>query len=151
MNAQENIHTSFRKKEEHEEPKKTSTPHYYYSNIQSYVEHYYEELYDAHYEEDKEALSYLVKAIKEKDVDWFKDDYEKTLQYSKLDGGVCRFNYICCKTVMYKGGGLNLKKQERLQHNIESSQYLLKEFPGYVKLNPKKMGEILLRTPKAGV
>jgi len=81
----------------------------------------------------------------------FKDDYEKTLQYSKLDGGVCRFNYICCKTVMYKSGGLNLKKQERLQHNIESSQYLLKEFPEYVKLNPKKMGEILLRSPKAGV
>jgi hypothetical protein len=76
MNAQESIRKpTHKKEEEQEEPKKTSTPHYYYSNVQSYVEHFYEEKYDYFYEEDKEALSELVKAIKEKDVNWFKDDY----------------------------------------------------------------------------
>lgn len=77
-----------------------------------------------------------------------KDDYERSLHFYKRDGGVLRFNYICAKTKMYKSGGLNMSQQQRLMENKESCKTLITLFPGLVRMNTRKEGEIILLSKK---
>lgn len=74
----------------------------------------------------------------------FKEDYERTLRFFQRDGGILRLNSICAKTKMYQSGGIGLKHKERLQHNMKSTKDLIDLFPGLVKMNQRKEGEIML-------
>lgn len=74
----------------------------------------------------------------------YKDDYERTLLYATADGGVVRFNNVVAKTKMGAKGGLDTAVQHRLHENKKAAAMLMKKFPGLVRLNPKREGEILL-------
>jgi len=78
----------------------------------------------------------------------WKDDYERCLFYSKQDGGVIRFNDIACKTKLGAKGGLNTPNEKRLQENKKSIQYLMSKYPEYLRLNPRRPGEILMKLRK---
>lgn len=80
-----------------------------------------------------------------------KDDYERVLRFYKRDGGVLRINYVCAKTKMYASGGINLKKKQRLKENMESAKRLIDLFPGLVRANKKREGEIILSLPRGDV
>lgn len=80
----------------------------------------------------------------------YKEDYERTLWFSEKDGGVLRFNNVAAKTRMGAKGGLDTEIKERLRHNKDSSQYLMEQYPDYVRLNPRREGEILLKQPAVG-
>jgi len=74
----------------------------------------------------------------------YKEDYERTLKFYQRDGGVLRMNWVCAKTKMYQAGGIGLKQKQRLEHNMKSARDLVDLFPGLVKLNQRKEGEIML-------
>jgi len=74
----------------------------------------------------------------------YKEDYERTLMFAVKDGGVIRLNNICAKTKMGAKGGMGLEVIERLEKNKRSSLYLMRKYPGLVRLNPRREGEILL-------
>ena len=74
----------------------------------------------------------------------YKEDYQRTLQNAVLDGGVIRYSFIAAKTIIGAEGGLNTKVKDRLEMNRESSRFLMKTYPGLVRLNPKRDGEVLL-------
>jgi len=80
----------------------------------------------------------------------YKEDYERSLYFSKKDGGVIRFNNVVAKTKIGAKGGLDKDKQERLSLNKKDAQYLIDKYPDMVRLNPRREGEILLKQPKAG-
>jgi hypothetical protein len=80
-----------------------------------------------------------------------KEDYERTLQFWKIDGVVVRLNFVSPQTAYYKTpGGLQL---ERTKEKIEDEvKYLQKHYPDYFVINPhRKSGfvEIRLRDPAA--
>jgi hypothetical protein len=79
----------------------------------------------------------------------YKEDYERTLKCYKRDDGVVRLNFVCAKTKMYQAGGMGLNQKERLEHNMKSAKSLIDLFPGLVRHNKKREGEILLSQPKA--
>jgi hypothetical protein len=74
----------------------------------------------------------------------YKDDYEMTLKNAVLDKGVIRFSGVAAKTRLGAAGGLNTSNEQRLQTNIKNIQVLMSEYPGLVRLNKKRPGEILL-------
>lgn len=74
----------------------------------------------------------------------YKEDYERTLQYALDSNGVLRYNGIVAKTKMGASGGLGKSVKDRLEENKKSSEYLLEKYPGLVRLNPRRPGEILL-------
>lgn len=78
----------------------------------------------------------------------YKEDYERTLLYYNRDKSILRFNYLAAKTKMYQPGGLDKKRIERLEANINSSFNLFVRFPDQVRLNKKKEGEIFLVSKK---
>jgi hypothetical protein len=80
----------------------------------------------------------------------YKEDYERSLYFSKKDGGVIRFNNVVAKTKIGAKGGLDKDKQERLSLNKKDAQYLIDKYPDMVRLNPRREGEILLKQPKVG-
>jgi len=73
-----------------------------------------------------------------------KEDYENTIKYFINDGGVCRFNNLCVKTVNHAKGGLGSIKTKRLQMNVNATEYLMNEYPEFV-FHKKKLGEIRLQ------
>lgn len=73
-----------------------------------------------------------------------KDDYERSLQNAVRDGGVIRFSYVAAVTKYCATGGINQSKEQRAEANGKEVEYLLKSFPGLVRLNAKRPGEILL-------
>lgn len=73
-----------------------------------------------------------------------KDDYERSLQNAVRDGGVIRFSYIAAVTKYCATGGINQSKEERSVANAKEVATLLKDYPGLVRLNSKRPGEILL-------
>ena len=74
----------------------------------------------------------------------YKDDYEMTLKNATLDGGVIRYSGVAAKTKLGAPGGLNKTNEERLQTNLKNIQVLMSEYPGLVRPNKKRPGEILL-------
>lgn len=74
----------------------------------------------------------------------YKEDYELSLAYSVADGGVVRFNNIAAKTVLGAAGGIGKTAAERMPIYKQAIAYLQKQYPGLVRLNPKREGEILL-------
>jgi hypothetical protein len=74
----------------------------------------------------------------------YKEDYERTLQNAVRDGGVIRFSGVAAKTKLGASGGLNTTQEQRLGYNLISSKTLIEQYPGLVRPNKKRQGEILL-------
>ena len=74
----------------------------------------------------------------------YKEDYERTLLFATQDGGVVRLNNIVAKTKMGAKGGMDTVVAKRIEANKKASAMLQKRFPGLVRLNPRREGEILL-------
>jgi hypothetical protein len=60
-----------------------------------------------------------------------KEDYEQSILYYKLDGGVLRFNNITPKTKFNAKGGLG---QERQEMNRLAANYLKKTYPDIITI-----------------
>lgn len=74
-----------------------------------------------------------------------KEDYEQSLKYFNLDGGVVRFNRYCCNASVPHEGGLG---KNRIEEQSEQSSTLLKQmFPNQVVCFTRKNGgsEVYLR------
>jgi|VirMetMinimDraft_7_1064189.scaffolds.fasta_scaffold20478_1 hypothetical protein len=74
----------------------------------------------------------------------YKEDYQRSLQNAVLDGGVIRFSFVAAKTTIGAKGGLNTKVMDRLEMNRLACRFLMETYPGLVRLNPKRDGEVLL-------
>lgn len=74
----------------------------------------------------------------------YKEDYERSIAYALEDGGVVRFNNIAAKTVFGSAGGVGKSAAERIPIYKKEIAFLQKKYPGLVRLNPKREGEILL-------
>jgi hypothetical protein len=73
-----------------------------------------------------------------------KEDYERTIQYALLDGGVIRMNHIVAITKMGRKGGISKTVKERLKIYEKDIEFLMKTYPGLVRKNTRREGEILL-------
>jgi hypothetical protein len=73
-----------------------------------------------------------------------KEDYEQTILYFKMDGGVIRFNHITAKTKFNAEGGLGTDRHER---NKLAAEYLYKKYPDIVTIfqRKNKMYEVKLK------
>ncbi len=77
-----------------------------------------------------------------------KEDYEQTVLYYKMDGGVMRFNNITTKTKFNAPGGLGT---DRFERNKNAAEYLTKQYPDMIVRNDRKDGtpEVkLLKLPR---
>jgi hypothetical protein len=75
----------------------------------------------------------------------YKEDFERTLKFYERDKGVLRMNSVCAKTKMGSTGGMDVRVKDRLEQNKASSETLIKLFPGLVRMNSRREGEILLK------
>jgi hypothetical protein len=66
-----------------------------------------------------------------------KEDYEQTILYFKMDGGVLRFNNITTKTKFNAPGGLGTDRYER---NKNAAEYLEHMYPDIIKVFQRKNG-----------
>lgn len=66
-----------------------------------------------------------------------KEDYEQTILYYLMDGGVIRFNNITAKTKFNAPGGLGTDRFERNKH---AAEYLTKKYPEIAIRNDRKDG-----------
>jgi hypothetical protein len=66
-----------------------------------------------------------------------KEDYEQTILYFKMDGGVLRFNNITTKTKFNSPGGLGTDRYER---NKNAAEYLEHMYPDIIKVFQRKNG-----------
>ena len=66
-----------------------------------------------------------------------KEDYEQTILYYNMDGGVMRFNNITTKTKFNAPGGLGTDRYER---NKSAATYLFKTYPDIVTVFQRKNG-----------
>lgn len=73
-----------------------------------------------------------------------KHDYELSLENAVRDGGVIRLNDVVATTKMGKTGGIGKTVEERQSTYKKVIDYLLKKYPGLVRKNPRREGEILL-------
>jgi len=73
-----------------------------------------------------------------------KHDYELTLENAVRDGGVVRLNDVVSTTKMGKTGGIGKTVEERQATYMKVINYLVKKYPGLVRKNPRREGEILL-------
>jgi hypothetical protein len=78
-----------------------------------------------------------------------KEDYERTLQFWKMDGVVVRLNFVSPQTAYYKTpGGLQLTRtKEKIEAEVK---FLQEHYPEFIKINPhRKSGfvEIRLKEP----
>jgi len=64
-----------------------------------------------------------------------KEDYEQSLLFYKMDGGVVRFNYISAKTKFNAIGGLGKDRHER---NHIASVYLKETYPEHITVFNRK-------------
>jgi hypothetical protein len=64
-----------------------------------------------------------------------KEDYEMSILYYKMDGGVIRFNYITPKTKFNSEGGLGKERQEM---NKDAANYLQKKYSDIVTIFNRK-------------
>jgi len=66
-----------------------------------------------------------------------KEDYEQTILYYKMDGGVLRYNFIATKTKFNAEGGLG---NDRQQMNADSANYLKRKYPDIITIFHRKNG-----------
>jgi len=66
-----------------------------------------------------------------------KEDYEQTILYFKMDGGVLRFNNITTKTKFNAPGGLGTDRYER---NKNAAEYLEHTYPDIITVFKRKNG-----------
>jgi hypothetical protein len=66
-----------------------------------------------------------------------KEDYEQSILFYKMDGGILRFNNISFKTKFNAPGGLG---QDRYLLNKTAQEYLVKNYPEYCKEKFRKNG-----------
>jgi len=66
-----------------------------------------------------------------------KEDYEQSILYYKLDGGVLRFNNITPKTKFNAEGGLG---KDRFEMNKKASEYLKDKYPDIITIFHRKNG-----------
>ena len=66
-----------------------------------------------------------------------KEDYEMSVLYYKMDGGVLRFNNINPKTKFNAEGGLGTDRYER---NKNAAEYLVSKYPDIFSLKYRKNG-----------
>jgi len=73
-----------------------------------------------------------------------KEDYEFTLEHILKYKKVVRFNNYCVKAKHYtnKGGVVGEGREEKDRH---ACQFLMAKYPHYVRLNPTRENEILLK------
>ena len=67
-----------------------------------------------------------------------KEDYYRTLRMYQLDGCVIRLNFVAPKTAYYKEPGGMQTDPERLKKQEVAVDFLVKEFPDWVKRNPAR-------------
>jgi hypothetical protein len=60
-----------------------------------------------------------------------KEDYDRTIKYYKLDGGVLRINYICVKTKFNSEGGLGTSREKM---NALGANYLKQTYPEIITI-----------------
>jgi len=66
-----------------------------------------------------------------------KSDYERSILYFLKFGAVVRFNYVGVRTNSYKTEG-GMDKDNRVRHEKESCDYLVRRYPHFIKHNTKK-------------
>jgi hypothetical protein len=66
-----------------------------------------------------------------------KEDYEQSILYYKMDGGVLRFNNVTTKTKFNSKGGLG---QDRFEMNRLAAEYLHTTYPDIVTIKHRKNG-----------
>jgi hypothetical protein len=66
-----------------------------------------------------------------------KEDYQLSILYYKMDGGVLRFNDVTVKTKFNAKGGLG---EDRFEMNKKAAEYLVKKYPDIVKIKYRKNG-----------
>ena len=66
-----------------------------------------------------------------------KEDYEQSILFYKMDGGVIRYNYITPKTKFNAPGGLGTDRFERNKH---AAEYLKKTYPDIITPFHRKNG-----------
>ena len=77
-----------------------------------------------------------------------KEDYEQSILYYKMDGGVIRFNYITPKTKFNAEGGLG---KDREKMNKDAANYLKETYPEFITIFHRANGmtEVkLLKQPR---
>lgn len=67
-----------------------------------------------------------------------KEDYEQTVLYYLMDGGVVRFNSVTVKTKFDAPGGLGT---DRFQRNKNAAEYLVRRYPEIVQRNDRANGK----------
>lgn len=79
-----------------------------------------------------------------------KEDYDYTCQHVREHGAVARVNGILASFAHYTnaGGAVAIRNAEREQEVIA---YLKAKWPGWFRDNPKRVNEVLLRIPAAGI
>jgi hypothetical protein len=90
-----------------------------------------------------------------------KEDYEQSILYYKLDGGVLRYNYITPKTKFHAEGGLG---KDRFDRNKKAAEYLKKTYPDIITIfhrangmtevkfaRMKRIEEVKIKTKKTRV
>jgi hypothetical protein len=74
-----------------------------------------------------------------------KEDYEQTILFYLMDGGVIRFNNITTKTKFNAPGGLGT---DRFERNKNAAEYLTKKYPEIVTRKDRKDGTPEVRLTK---
>lgn len=80
-----------------------------------------------------------------------KEDYYRTLRMYELDGTVVRLNFAAPKTAFYTEPGGMQTDPERRKKQENAVKFLLKEYPDWVVLNPRRKSgfmEIRIRDSK---
>jgi hypothetical protein len=79
-----------------------------------------------------------------------KEDYQRTLEFWKLDGVIVRLNFISPKTAYYKEPG-GMQEGDRIGKQRKTVKAMIKRWPQYIKMNPRRKSgypEIRLVMPK---
>jgi hypothetical protein len=71
-----------------------------------------------------------------------KEDYEESILYYKMDGGLLRFNNITTKTKFNSEGGLG---KDRFDMNKQAAEYLQRIYPDLVTITHRKNGMTEIR------
>ena len=71
-----------------------------------------------------------------------KEDYEQSILYYRMDGGVIRFNQITVKTKFNAKGGLG---EDRFEMNRLAAEYLKRQYPDVVTITHRKNGMTEIR------
>lgn len=79
------------------------------------------------------------------DID-YKEDYQRSIEYSLRDGGVLRYNRLCAHTKFGIAGGVNKTAKERRDTYEKEIVFLLSKYPLLINRNKRRECEIILTT-----